>query len=162
MEDSSDNIVSYGSLGDSYQGTINYIEANFIISTAMAIPSGHPSTITLEPKPQSPNIIPSDEDSISSQAPLPTSINIDYPPQPSTKVTPIEPRDATLHKNYIKPLSILTINLVHRDATNLSPIPPSSTPSPFKNRTQFNSLNLHRIFGCRKSAIKNTSPQQPM
>ena len=119
-------------------------------STAMATPSGHPSTITPEPKPQSPHIISSDEDSISSQAPLSPSIYIDCIPQPSTKFTPTEPSNATLHKNYIKPLSIHTLNIVHINVTNLPPIPPSSTPAPCNNWTQFESLNLHHIFGCRQ------------
>ena len=48
----------------------------------------------------------------------------------------------------VEPLSIRTLNLVHKDATNLPPIPPSSTPAPCKYRTQFKSLNIHRIFGC--------------
>ena len=40
--------------------------------------------------------------------------------------------------------------MVHRDATNLPPIPPSSTMAPCENRTQFESLNLHHIFSCRQ------------
>ena len=40
--------------------------------------------------------------------------------------------------------------MFHRDATNIPPIPPSSTPAPCDNLTQFKSLNLHRIFGYRQ------------
>ena len=75
---------------------------------------------------------------------------MDYLPQPSAKVQPTEPSDATLHKNYIESISVCTLNLVHRYATNLPHIPLSSTPAPCENRTQFESLNLHRIFGCRQ------------
>ena len=57
VEDSYDNIVSYWSLGASYQGPINYIEPKSTNSKAMATPSVHPPTITLEPTPQSTNII---------------------------------------------------------------------------------------------------------
>ena len=117
----------------------------------MDTPSGRPSTVTPEPKPLSTHTIPSDEDSISSQAPLPPSIEIDCLPHPSTKVKPTEPSDAKLQKNSIKPLSIRTLNMVHRDATNLLPIPPSLTPAPCDNLTQFESLDLHRIFGCKQS-----------
>ena len=81
-------------------------------------------------QPQSLQIIPSDEESISDQAPLPPSIDIDCLPQPSTKFTPTDPSGTTLHKNSIKPISIRTLNLVHTDATNIPPIPPSLTLAP--------------------------------
>ena len=116
----------------------------------MTTSSGRPSIITPEPTPQSPHIIPSYEESISSKASLPLSINIDCLPQPSTKITPTETRDETLHKNSVEPLSIRTINLVHRDASNLTPTLTSLTLVPFKNRTQFKFLNIHCIFGCRQ------------
>ena len=90
----------------------------------MATPSALPSTINTETKPQSPHMIPSDEESISSQAPIPPSIYIDCIPHPLTKFTPTYPINATLHKNSIKPISIRTLNLVYRDANNLPPIPP--------------------------------------
>ena len=133
MEYSYYNIVSYRPLGASYQGTIDYIEPRSTRSTAMYTPSGLPSMITPEPKPQSTHIIQSDEDSISYQAPITPSIDIDCLPQPPTKVTPTEPSDATLNNNSIKPLSIRTINLFHRDTTNLPPIPISLTSAPCKN-----------------------------
>ena len=60
VEYSYDNIVSYRSLGPSYQGPIDYIETISTSSTAMVTPSGRPSTINPEPTPQSPHIIPSD------------------------------------------------------------------------------------------------------
>ena len=121
----------------------------------MATPSGRPSIITPEPTPQSYHIIPSDEESISYQNSLPPYINIDCLTQPSTKITPTEPSNATLHKNSVKPLSIRTLNLVHRDSSNLPPIPPSLTPAPCENRTKFKSLNIHRIFGCRQFRNQN-------
>ena len=61
VEDSYDKIVRYRSLGASYQVPIDYIEPKSTSSKYMATPSGHPSTITPEPTPQSSNIIPSDE-----------------------------------------------------------------------------------------------------
>ena len=77
-------------------------------------------------------------------------MNSENQPQPLIKVKASEPRDAILHKNSVEPLYIRTLNLVHKDANNIPPTPPSSTPAPCENRTQFNSLNLHRIFGCRQ------------
>ena len=147
MEDSYDNIVSYRLLGASYKDPIDYIEPKSKSSITMEIPSGRPFKITSEPKAQSLQIIPSDDESILSQtSPLP-SLNSDNQPQHKIQ---IKASDAIPHKNSVEPLSICTLNLVHRDANNLLAIPPYSTPTPCDNRTQFESLNLHRIFGCRK------------
>ena len=116
----------------------------------MATPSGLPSTTTPAQKPQSPHINTSDEEYISSQPLLPTSIDINYIPQPLTKVPPTEPSNTTLKKNSIEPLSTRTLNLVHKDAANICPIPPSSRLASCKNKKRFESLNIHCIFGCRK------------
>ena len=162
VEYSYDNIVRYWPLGTSHQGPIDYIEHISTSSTAMNTPSSRPSTITPDPTPQSPHIITPYEEFISSQPPLPNFIDIDCLPHPLTNVPLTEPRDATLHKNSIEPLSIRTLNMVHRDATNLPFIPPSSTPAPCENLTKFESLNHHRIFGCRQFLNKKKSPQQTM
>ena len=89
-------------------------------------------------------------ESISSQTHLPPSIDIDCLTQSSSKVPPNEPSYVTLKNNSIEPLFIRTINLVHRDATNIPPIPPSLTLAPCENLTNFEPLNIHRISGCRK------------
>ena len=121
----------------------------------MATPSGFPSTINPKTTHQSPHIIPSDEESISYQSSLPPSIDIYCLPKSLTKTRLTETSDATLHKNYVERLYIFTLNIVHRYSINLHPIPSSSTLSPCENRTYFESLNLHRIFGCRKFCNKN-------
>ena len=113
-------------------------------------PSGRPSTITPELTHQSPHIIPSDDESITYQTSLSASLKSDNKPQSLINIKANEPSDALLHKNSVEPLSLRTLNLVHKDASNLPHIPPSSTPAPCENRTQFESLNLHRIFGCRQ------------
>ena len=137
MEDSHENIVSYRLLGSSYKGPIDYIEPKSTSPITMATPSGRPSTITPEPKPQSPQIIPSDDESISSQTSLLPSLNSENQPQYPIEIKAIEPSDAILHKNYLELLYISTHNILHRDANNLPPTPPSSTPAPCDNRTQF-------------------------
>ena len=116
----------------------------------MDTPSVRPSKITPAQKPQSPHIITSDEKSLSSKPSILPSMDINRLPQHPTKVPPNEPSVTTLHKNSVEPIPIRTLNMVHRDATNLPPIPPSLTLAPCENRTQFKSLNLHCIFGCRK------------
>ena len=107
----------------------------------MATPSGIPSTITPEPTHQSPHIIPSDDESITSKTSLLPSLQSENQPQPLINIKAIEPSDK---------LSLRTLKLVHKETSNLPPIPPSSTPTPCENRTQFESLNLHHIFGCRQ------------
>ena len=90
----------------------------------MATPSGRPYIINPEPKPQSPHIIPSDYESISSQTYLLPSLNSDNQPQNLIEIKASEPSDAIIHNNSVEPLSIRTLNLVHKDANNLPPIPP--------------------------------------
>ena len=131
------------------------MEPRYTRSTTKATPSGHPPTINPAQTPQSPHIITSDEKSLSYKPLLPTSIYINGIPQPPNKVIPTESSNETLNKNSVEPLSIITLNLVHKDATNLPPLPHSLPPSPCKNRTQFEPLNLHRIFGCRQYRNKN-------
>ena len=120
----------------------------------MTTPSGIPSTITPELTLQSPHIIPSDDESITSQTSLPESFQSDNQPKSLINIKASEPSDALLHNNLVEPLSLHTLNLVHKYASNLHPSPPSSTPAPCENITQFESLNPHRIFGCRQFRIQ--------
>ena len=101
----------------------------------MTTPSGKPSTITTKLTHQSPHVIPSDDEFITSQTSLPSSLQSDNQPQYLINIKASEPRDALLHKNSVEPLSLRTLNIVHKDASNLPPIPPSSTPAPCDNRT---------------------------
>ena len=101
VEDSYDNIVSHQSLGTSYKGPIDYIEPKATSYKTMMTPSDLPSTITTEPKPQSPHIIPSDDESILSQTSLLPSLNSDNQPQPSIEIKSSEPSDAITHKNLV-------------------------------------------------------------
>ena len=96
----------------------------------MATPSGRPSTITPAHKPQSPHIIPSDDDYICSETPLPITTDIQRVTPPPTKDPTTEPSDEAIHKNSAEPFSIHTLNLVHKDTTNVPSVPPSSKPAP--------------------------------
>ena len=80
----------------------------------MATPSGRPSKITPEPKHQLPHIIPSDDDSITSQTSLLPSLQSNNQPQPLINIKSSEPSDVLLHKNLVEPLSLRTINLDHK------------------------------------------------
>ena len=94
----------------------------------MATPSGRTSTVTHPDNPEYPHVIPLDEDSICSEPPLPTTTGIQPIPTPTTEYTATEPIDETLHKKSVEPLYIHDINTVHNNATNLPPVPNSSTP----------------------------------
>ena len=150
---SSERLISiffrYRPLGQSHQLPIESIETKSICSANMATPSGCPYMVTTIDNLQSPHIIPSDEDSIWSEAPLLITIDIQPLSPPQNYDPSNEPNDETLHKNSVETLSIHTLNLVHSDATNLLPVPPPPSSAPYKNRTHLELLNLHRILGCR-------------
>ena len=119
MEDSYENIVSYRPLGASHQGPIDHMETRSTRSITMDTTSGRPSAINPSHTPQYPQIIPSYEESLYSQPPLPPYIDIKCLSQPSTKVPPTEPSNATLKKNSIEPLFIRTLNMVNKCAINI-------------------------------------------
>ena len=48
------------------------------------------------------------------------------------------------------PISQILLNKLHGDPTNLPPVRPANTKAPCENRTTFDTLKLHKIFGCRK------------
>ena len=80
----------------------------------MSTSSGHPPTITPADKPQTPHIVPSDDNYIYSEPPLPITTDIQTVPLPPTKDLTTEPSDETLHNNSVEPLSIRTLNIVHK------------------------------------------------
>ena len=61
-----------------------------------------------------------------------------------------EPSDETFQTSSSEHLSTRNLHLLHLDVSNLTYVPPSSTSAPYENITQFESLNLRRIFGCRR------------
>jgi hypothetical protein len=58
--------------------------------------------------------------------------------------------DEELVKSSAEPISNKVLTSLHNDPTKLPPVPPSQTPGPAESRTVFDSLKLHRIFGCRR------------
>ena len=155
MNDSYDNIFIYYPLVRSHQGLIDYIEPKSTWFTNMVIPSNLPSMITPADNHQYPHLIPLDDYYVFIETHLHITIDIQPVPPPPIKYPTNEPSEKTLHKKSVEPLSIRTLNLIHMDATNLPPVPPSSTLAPCKNMTQFESLILHRIFGFCKFRNQN-------
>ena len=83
-EESYDNIVSYRPLVRFYQGLIDYIKPKLTFSINMDTPSVCTFMVTPTDKLSSPHIIPSDEDSIFSEPPIPINTYI-KPPLPPPK-----------------------------------------------------------------------------
>ena len=123
VEESYENLISYQSLRASYTGPIDYIEPKTPSSKTMTTPSGRPSTITPELTTQSPHIILSDDESITSQTSLPASLQSDNQPQTLINIKSSEPSNALIHKNSVEPLYLCTLKLVHKDDYNLPPFP---------------------------------------
>ena len=155
IDDSVDNIVSYKSIGPSSCGKLDYAQPH----------ANRSSTPPTSP----PILIPPDDSSTSSDAVLPSSSSL--PPTPPTVLplndtadesaneAPLEypPTDATLSipdadllTNTKQPLSTLTIRKLHADPDNVPDIRPCNTPAPCENRSVFDTLKLHKIFGCRR------------
>eukprot|EP00956_Cyclotella_meneghiniana_P028868 scaffold68397_cov20-Cyclotella_meneghiniana.AAC.1 len=80
-----------------------------------------------------------------SPTPSPPSLTPDRPPSPTSVVADLELEQSTL-----KPLSTRILNSLHSDPNSLPPIPPCYTAGACENRTAFDGLKLHKIFGCRK------------
>jgi hypothetical protein len=54
-----------------------------------------------------------------------------------------------------KPISSKVLTSLHNDPSNLPPVTPAHTQGPAEHRTTFDSLKLHRIFGCRRFKNQN-------
>jgi hypothetical protein len=91
----------------------------------------HPSTSSARPATAPPTLIP--DDSSVASSPPPAS-----PPVPTHSDSPA------------KPLTPATLRKLHSNIEALPPVPPCATPSAVESRTTFDSLKLHRIFGCRR------------
>ena len=158
IDDSDDNMVSYRSIGRSPIQQLDYAEPranrsttnspNIPLATPTAIPTSDPHVI-----PSDESISPADPTSIPSSQPTDESDAVtvdtvpDEPPLP-TNDTPISESD--LIANTSQPLSKRSISKLHHDPANLPDVRPANTPAPCENRTDFDSLKLHRIFGCRR------------
>jgi hypothetical protein len=57
--------------------------------------------------------------------------------------------DEELITNSSQPITTKLLASLHSDPSKLPPVPPANTPGPAEHRTTFDSLKLHRIFGCR-------------
>ena len=151
VDDSHDNLLSYKSLGRSYNGHIDYVEPR--TPQDVSKPSSRPST-TVEPPSTSVHIIPSDDDSTfetptaDDVTPTPSPSDVMASPPPPESESPIT--DDELAANTAAPLTSRTLKTIHHDPTSLPAVPPAYTAAPCESRTTFDTLAIHKIFGCRR------------
>jgi hypothetical protein len=151
VDETTDNLVSYKSLGHSHTKALDYKEPRF--------PSARPA-----------HIIPPDDDWTQIKITIPdpkarslpaTSPPSAPPPSPSPPAPTSTPDDAIvisdsdLVDSAKKPLTKRMIAQIHDDPSSLPEIPPEYTSGPSENTTTFDSLRLHRIFGCRRFKNQN-------
>jgi hypothetical protein len=152
IDTSVDNILDYQSLGASNTDRIDYAEPRIYPK-----PCARPATI-IPPDPD-------DIDHATVKFNVPTPKSGSTPPKPPTPLPTTSPptpessvseepamviSDEELVKSSAEPISNKVLTSLHSDPTNLPPVPPSQTPGPAESRTVFDSLKLHRIFGCRR------------
>lgn len=150
VDDSHDNLLSYKSLGHSYTGHIDYVKPR-TPQVDVSTPSGRPST-TIEPTTTPIHLIPSDDDSVqlppSSDEESPSPPGAPVSPSPTASETPLT--DDELAVNTAAPLTSRTLGALHHDPTSLPAVPPAYTAAPCESRTTFDTLAIHKIFGCRR------------
>eukprot|EP00804_Cyclotella_cryptica_P026709 CCRYP_007942-RA/>CCRYP_007942-RA protein AED:0.35 eAED:0.34 QI:0/0/0/0.66/0.5/0.33/3/0/1904 len=143
IDDTIDNVISYEPLGNSCPNVkIDYSQPRHYTPPA-ARPAAHLS--------------------IHFSIPVPKCGRVAAPPRPTTARSPKPPSDpATVSTDVLHihdkelltttstPLPTRLLKSLHPDASKLPSIPPYATPSATESRTHFDSLKLHRIFGCRR------------
>eukprot|EP00804_Cyclotella_cryptica_P014487 CCRYP_004816-RA/>CCRYP_004816-RA protein AED:0.72 eAED:0.72 QI:0/-1/0/1/-1/1/1/0/939 len=143
IDDTVDNIISYEPIGNSAPNVkIDYCQPRHYTPPA-ARPAAHLSVHYSIPLPKCVRVAAPLTSTIA-----PPTIHPSDPATISTETLNL-PDKELLHSTTL-PLSSRILKTIHSDPTNLPPIPPYATPSAIESRTQFDSLKLHRIFGCRR------------
>eukprot|EP00804_Cyclotella_cryptica_P030371 CCRYP_011900-RA/>CCRYP_011900-RA protein AED:0.20 eAED:-0.11 QI:0/0/0/1/1/1/3/0/1923 len=143
IDDTTDNIISYEPLGNSCPNIkIDYCQHRHYTPPA-ARPAAHLSIQYIIPVPKCGR---------TAAPPRPLSIRSTTPPtDPATVSTEsLHIPDKDLLTTTSTPLPIRLLKSIHHDTSNLPSIPPYATPSATESRTTFDTLKLHRIFGCRR------------
>ena len=170
VDDSQDNLVSYESIGRSYTGPIHYSEPrdtvhsptlDYIFGRTTTLPTLAPTDgpniiepDTVPPADSVPALLPVDDASLSSSASSTVDVEAHDSTIPHENENVIPPTvtisDDELRTNTRVALTPAHLASIHHDVHALPPVPPSATPAPCESRKTFESLRLHRIFGCRR------------
>lgn len=146
VDDTVDCLLNFKTIGRNTSGPVDYEEPRH---SAPAFDMARPAHI-IEPDNDDASVvtysIPTPKTSSSS------SSTKSRPPQTSTPTpvppTPIEQSD--LEATATKPLTKRILTAIHHNPRELPPVPPAYTAAACENRTTFDGLKLHKIFGCRK------------
>lgn len=154
VDDSEDIIVSFKAIGRSPCKRIDYKEPKY----PQARPAAH-----LIPEDDMKHIsfhIPDPKARPLPTEPPPTEPQVVSTPSPTDDSIVISDEELTASAS--KPLTKCMVSAIHDNPSNIQPVPPQYTPAPSENTTTFNSLQLHRIFGCRrfKNQLHITSASQ--
>eukprot|EP00804_Cyclotella_cryptica_P030273 CCRYP_019237-RA/>CCRYP_019237-RA protein AED:0.06 eAED:0.03 QI:0/0/0/1/0/0/3/0/1322 len=143
INDDVDNIISYEPIGNNSPTIkVDYCQpCNY--TPPAARPAAHLSIEYNIPTPKCVRV---------ATPPAPTPVRLPTPdPDPATISTEtLHISDKDLHRETSLRLPTRLLKALHVNPANLPPIPPYATPSAIESRTQFDSLKLHRIFGCRR------------
>jgi hypothetical protein len=141
VDDSEDNIVSFKAIGALSNIPTDYTEPKY--------PSACPV-----------HVIPVENEMASVQfCSIVPKAGTQTPPPAKTPPTPevVPDPDSTftitneeLTRSAEKPLTKRMVKAIHENVQSIPDVPPSYTPAPAEHTTSFDSLRLHRIFGCRK------------
>eukprot|EP00956_Cyclotella_meneghiniana_P017958 scaffold29652_cov22-Cyclotella_meneghiniana.AAC.1 len=149
IDDRVDCLLHFKAIGRQSSPKLAYAEPR---SSSPAFDAARPAHL-IEPDESSDN---DDLDKISYHVPTPKTSSA--PPQSSPPPTPSfadspEPtivEQSDLEASATKPLTKRIMDAIHHNPRDLPPVPPSCTPAACENRTTFDGLKLHKIFGCRK------------
>jgi hypothetical protein len=143
IDDSVNNFISYEPIGCSQPNiTIDYCKPRNYVPPA-ARPAAHLSVHYSVPTPKCVRVA-----APILRSPIPTSTPIDDAATEPTDTFKIS--DKELIASTRLPLSPRLLRAIHSDPATLPPVPPYATPAAAGSRTTFDSLKLHRKFGCRR------------
>jgi hypothetical protein len=138
VDDTEDNIVSYKSIGRNSKVILDYKQPKY--------PQARPA-----------HLIPDDDHNhVTFHVPDPKARPLPKKPVPASTPSPSDPDDTIvlsddeLTNSATKPLTKRMLAAIHDEVSKIPSVPPAYTPAPAKNTTKFDSLHLHRIFGCRR------------
>eukprot|EP00956_Cyclotella_meneghiniana_P032302 scaffold88129_cov23-Cyclotella_meneghiniana.AAC.1 len=165
IDDRVDCLLNFKAIGRQSSSKIAYAEPR---SSSSAFDAARPAHLI---EPDDPSDEDDDLDKISYHIPTPKTTSVpQVPTQPTTPSATASPEPTVIEQSDLeasasKPLTKRIMDAIHHNPRDLPPIPPSYTPAACENRTTFDALKLHKIFGCRKfrtqshliSASKNAS-----
>eukprot|EP00804_Cyclotella_cryptica_P023772 CCRYP_011153-RA/>CCRYP_011153-RA protein AED:0.32 eAED:0.22 QI:0/0/0/1/1/1/2/0/951 len=147
-----DSVLSYRSVGHDPVTQLDYAEPH-------TYPSAKPATLIPPDDVDARDLatvkfyIPDPKARYNPDLPLPAPFSPPPTPKPTKPaqddIAAVLIHDNELIHNSKEQLTVSQLSTIHHNPSFLPPIPPAYTPGPAEKRTTFDTLKLHRIFGCR-------------